>query len=125
MFVPNELADMITEYINRYPGYVSFYQDISDNFNVQGLFVTYDPTEEESANSVKKGVFFGDPFSRLGYAGGDEFDFITEWLNKKAKKVINKKNFKQVTVVDTIPTAKSDRILDVILFALRDHKNRS
>ena len=124
MYVPNELASVIAEYINRYPGYVSFWQDIKDEFTLGDLVVTYDPTEEERKNSVKKGVFFGDPFSRLGYAGQDDFDFISEWLSKKAKKIINKDNFKQVTVIDTIPTAKSDRILDVILYALRDNKNR-
>lgn len=122
MFVPNELVDYLSTYINRYPGYVAFWNDIADDFVINGLVVTYDPDEKEREVSQKVGVFMGDPFSMMGYAGGDDYDFIEEWINNNVKEDFNKDTYKYFTVVDTIPTEKPNRIIDIVLIALRDNK---
>ena len=121
MFVPNNLANVLTSYINRYPGYVAFWQHISNDDSIKGLYVTYDPTEKDTEMSLKTNVFFGDPYSHLGYGGEGTFESIQEWLNNNAKKHINKNNFKHMVVIDTMFNEKPDRILDIILYALRDN----
>lgn len=122
-FVPNELAGQIATYINRYPGYIALYRDIEDKFNIKGVYTTYDPEDENVKELSKRtGVLFGTPYTSLDYAGGEEFDSIREWLNKKLKKIINQKNYKIITIIDTMPREAPDRILDMIIYALTDKK---
>lgn len=120
LLATEEVADAITIYINRYPGFVAFYQDTTGESCVTGLFITYDPTKEQTKKTMKTGVFFGDPFTHLGIKS-DDINFIQEWLNPSMKNVISNENFKEVTIIDAIPTEKADRILDLLLNALRDN----
>lgn len=135
ILIPNDMANNLTEYINRYEGYVAFWNELKDDYVINGLVVTYDPSKEDVKLNQKTGVLFGDPFSRLGYAGEAEFNFIKEWLslnsessnrsssddlNSDMNKIINVDNFKLLTVIDTMPSQAPDRFLNVVLYALKD-----
>lgn len=119
MFVPSDLARVLSIYINRYPGYVSFNQDFESG-SLTDLYVTYDCSEQEEKNSVKKGVFFGEPHTHLGDPDKDALEFIREWLSHELEFFIDPYNFVSLTVIDTIPSRKNT-ILDIILNALRDN----
>lgn len=120
-FAPSEITSYLTEYINRYPGFVAFYQDIESKDYPRGLYVTYDPDEAQSVGSRRMGVFMGDAFTDVGSPREEAFDFIDEWLSKPVRKILNKNNYNHLAVVDTQPNAKPDRILDVIINALNDN----
>ena len=119
LFAPNTIASMISEYINRYPGFVAFVQQIDSNSHPTDLYVTYDGTKKVLDNSAKKGVFLGDPFTSVGNSLNDMLEFIQEWLSPHMKTIINHNRFKTVTIIDIIPTRKNN-ILDVIINSLSD-----
>lgn len=120
LLATEQVTEVITEYVNRYPGFIAFYQDTSGESCVNGLYVTYDPDKEQAKKTLKTGIFFGNPFTHLGTKSNDS-DFIREWLNPILSNIIANENFKEITVIDTIPSEKSDRILDLLLNALRDN----
>jgi len=122
LYATETVSSIITEYINRYPGFVAFYQDVNGESCVNGLFVTYDPDKEQRKKTMKTGVFFGDPFSHMG-TKSEDIDTIREWLTLPLLNVITNENFKEVIIIDTIPTEKSDRILDLLLNTLKDNSN--
>ncbi len=117
-FLPNQYAKKLSNNINRHPGYVAFFQDIEDKYGVNGLVVSYDPTDEESILSSKTLKHHGDPYGNYGYQGEETLDMIKDWLSENSQDIINKHSFKQLTVIDTIPIGKSDKILDVILLEM-------
>ena len=118
MFVPYILSRYLPRYINRYPGYVAFFQPIEGYAGPLDLFVTYDATPEEVKMTKKTGVLFGEETTAIGDDGKETFDFIQEWLNDSVKSKLGK--YMQVTVIDTIPSENQSRILDMILTALKD-----
>jgi hypothetical protein len=120
LYTTEIVSDIITQYINRYPGFIAFYQDIRGDNCINNLYVTYDPDKDEKKRTVKTGVFFGNPFTSLGRKSED-IDFIQEWLNPDLSDVISNENLKEVIIIDTIATQKSDRVLDLLLNALRDN----
>lgn len=122
LFATEAVCNIITEYINRYPGFVAFYQNSKEGNDINGLFVTYDPNKEQAKKTMKTGVFFGNPFSVVGVSSG-QLDFIREWLPEPLLNVISNENFREITIIDTIPTEKSDRILNLLLNVLRDNSN--
>lgn len=122
LFATEPVADAITAYINRYPGFVSFYQNVEGDNCIENLFVTYDPSKDDIKKTLKTGVFFGDPFTHLGYKPED-INFIQEWLSEPLKPIISAENFKHVNIIDTLPSEKSDRILTLLLNSLRDNRN--
>lgn len=122
LYATEKVSIIITEYINRYPGFAAFYQDVNGESCINGLYVTYDPDKEQRKKTMKTGVFFGNPFTHLG-TKSDDMDIIGEWLVPPLSTILTSDNFKEVTLFDTIPTEKSDRILDLLLNALRDNSN--
>lgn len=125
-YVPKETGWLITSYINRYPGYVAFSQSISNdiNSNVENLFATYDPDEDQKDMSQRTGVLFGQPFTQLGLGAKEDMEQIREWLSRPLKKIFNSDYFERIVVLDTNPLEKSDRILNIILNAIQDNKVR-
>lgn len=120
MFVPYNLSRYLPRYINRYPGYVAYSQPILGYSGPLDLIVTYDASSEEAKMNKKTGILFGEVSTGLGEDGKETFEYIQEWLNDSVKSVFNEDDYMNVTVIDTIPSEKSDRILDLVLTALKD-----
>lgn len=120
MFVPSDLARYLTLYINRYPGYVAYWQYIGDHVGTYDLAVTYQATPAEKEVTIKNGILLGEDSTWVGNAGSDDFETIQTWLTNRVKKDINVDNYRQVTIIDTLPGERQDRILDVTLTALND-----
>jgi hypothetical protein len=123
-FVPTDLIQNLSIYINRYPGYIAFGQTLKSTDYIQDLYVTYDATDIEIKKSIQTGVFLGDPFTLIGYNGVDEFSYIQEWLDSDfVTKTFNPKHFGHITIIDTEPSAPKERVVDTLLAALKDNKN--
>ena len=79
-YVPEKMAQILAEELNRYSGIVAFYNDIKEfeESVSAGLYVTYDSTAEQVTEAVKLKKMLGEPFTSVGNTDPDSFEMIRE-----------------------------------------------
>ena len=118
-YVPEKMAQILAEELNRYSGIVSFYNDIKEfeESVSAGLYVTYDtPDIPESARRKKK--MLGEPFTSVGNTDPDSFEMIREWMSESVKKKMTAPRYKYFVIVspchDSPPHLVFDKLLEVL-----------
>jgi len=121
-YLPNKMAKLLSEELNRYSGIVAFYSDIKDFREededvFEHLFVTYDANDDEILKSAKNNKMSGVPFTTIpSYEGS--FDTVREWMSKEVKKKINIGTYKYFVCIspcfDSEPEFLFDKVLEVL-----------
>jgi hypothetical protein len=102
--------------LNRYNNIISFFFNLNERLEgARGLFVIYDSDE-----NLDKMLNFpsGKPFSHVGSQDRSVMIYLKKWLNPQMKKIINEKNYCQLTIVDVNFNSKETHIVDVLLEVL-------
>ena len=107
-YVPKIMAEPLSQELNRYSGIVAFYSEKQDNDSIinEGLYVTYDNSEEEKDRRT-----LGKPFTQVGRIDFSSMEFIQEWLSKSMRKVISEWNYYQLTIVAPCFDSPSEYII--------------
>lgn len=118
-YVPNDMAEPITQELNRYNNIVSFYYDFLPRQNgAEGLYVTYDDYDINQPLIHQLHFPTGKAFTQVGRLDSSPSYSFGSWLNSHMKKIINEKNFKQLTIIDADFNSSPERIVDILVDVL-------
>ena len=120
-YVPEKMAILLAEELNRYSGIVAFYNDIKDfSESVSaGLYVTYDREEGEIID-VKSRKMPGNPFTAVGNTDSQSFDMIREWMSKPVKKKMTHSRYKYFILISPCHDSPPHLVFDTLLTVLRE-----
>ena len=116
-YVPEKMAILLAEELNRYSGIVAFYNDIKDfSEDVSaGLYVTYDSEKIAEGRRMS-----GNPFTSVGNTDSQSFDMIREWMSKPVKKKMTVTRYKYFVVISPCHDSPSHLVFDTLLAVLRE-----
>lgn len=120
-YVPEKMAILLAEELNRYSGIVAFYNDIKDfSEDVSaGLYVTYDRQEGEIID-VNSRKMPGSPFTSVGNTDSDSFEMIREWMSKPVKKKMTASRYKYFILISPCHDSPAHFVFDTLLAVLRE-----
>lgn len=127
-YVPNGVAKLLDDKLNRYSGIVSWYSSIGVNHDDDfgyGPLVTVDVSDDEAERTQETGEMYGDSFSNCPMMDQGEFEGILEWLNPGMKIMMNPKNYKYVTIIAPDLDGPPYLVVDRLLEALRSMRTAS
>lgn len=119
-YVPEKMAILLAEELNRYSGIVAFYNDIKDfSEDVSaGLYVTYDSDERGVVAEGRR--MSGNPFTAVGNTDSQSFDMIREWMSKPVKKKMTSTRYKYFVVISPCHDSPPHLVFDTLLAVLRE-----